>query len=90
MSETAVGTLVFDSGQVRFEGEGRVEVLENLKIISYGRKGTDFANRWIEIHYGPPNRRSVAFVKDGRWRGWRSIITSSNREITDALKDFNS
>jgi hypothetical protein len=89
-SDTQVGDLVVNSDLVSFERDGQIEVLKDLKFVSYGRKGTDFGNRWVEVqYYDDAGHKKIAFIKDGRWRGWRPIVTKSNEELVRILMSLS-
>lgn len=53
--------------------------------VLVGRRGTDFLNRWIELRYGDSTNPSTVYLNDGGWRGWRPILTRSNRQIAADL-----
>ena len=84
--ETRTGTLTIAPGVVGFrDPRGSVD-FEPVLQVAIGRRGSDFINRWIEITYGDRVQPSTAFINDGRWRGWRPILTRSNRKI---LRDLS-
>ena len=56
--------------------------------VLVGKRGTDFFNRWIELQYGDPANPSTVYLNDGGWRGWRPILTRSNRKIAAELREL--
>jgi hypothetical protein len=78
---TLRGNLRIENGHALFRSGDRVIPLEPIHSVMRGRKGTDFVNRWIEVQYGELTSPSVAFLNDGGWRGWRPLLTTSNRRM---------
>ena len=74
------------SGVFRFETEAGFPVhLTNVSDVSAGRRGSDKANTWIEVHGEVESKPTVVFVTDATWYGWRPILSRSNEEIAKAL-----
>jgi hypothetical protein len=82
---TEVGTLRVARDHATFETSTGSSQIANISAIKYGRVGSDFVNRWIRIEYYDKDQYRQVFLKDGGWRGWRSILTRSNAPILAAL-----
>src|ERR1700722_8445009 len=82
---TLRGTLKIEDGHVLFCAGDLVAPLEPIHSVVRGRKGSDFVNRWIEVRYGEAASPSVAYLNDGGWRGWRPLLTASNRRMVEEL-----
>ena len=64
----------------------RVLRLQPVLDVLVGRRGKDFVNRWIELRYGDSANPSTGYLNDGGWRGWRPILTRSDRQIAAELR----
>jgi hypothetical protein len=85
------GSLLVDpaQGEARFETEAGFPVhLTNVSDVSAGRRGSDKANTWIEVHGEVESKPTVVFVTDATWYGWRPILSRSNEEIAKALTEL--
>jgi hypothetical protein len=83
---TRTGTLTITRDAVSFQdSEGRLDLSPVLHVAA-GRRGSDFINRWIEVTYGDIEHPSTIFLNDGGWRGWRPLLTRSNRRIVRDLE----
>jgi hypothetical protein len=85
--DRATGTLTTDpmAGLATFtRKDGSVLEFRKPRAVSMGPRGSDFANTWVEVRY--ENGPGVAWLNDGRWLGWRAILTRSNIRIAAALK----
>jgi hypothetical protein len=86
MSQRRVGVLTISDGRAEFRSGDYVETIAKIDELVIGRRGSDFVNRWIEIHYDAQGVATIAYLKDGRWRGWRPLLTRSNMDIAEALR----
>jgi hypothetical protein len=84
--KTLTGSITIDSQSVEVRSKDKVIRLDRIDRISYGRRGSDFVNKWIEVEYEAGGLRVVAYLKDAGWRGWRPLLTRSNRPILTALR----
>jgi hypothetical protein len=82
---TLRGSLRIEKSRAFFYSEGRVIPLEPIHSVVRGRRGSDFVNRWIEVQYGDTTDPVVAYLNDGGWRGWRPLLTASNRRMAAEL-----
>lgn len=82
---TLTGTLRIGNGTVKFSTEDHATEFQPVVSVQKGRRGSDFMNRWIEVQYGDPEHPSTVYLNDGGWRGWRPILTGSNRRIVADL-----
>jgi hypothetical protein len=85
-SQTEYGSLLITDDAISFRSSSNPTILEPLRDVAYGRFGSDFFNRWIRVTFGSESNPVVCYIKDGGWRGWRPILTRSNRPILDALR----
>jgi len=100
-SDTLMGTLTISEGYAEFvsgdvperlpwtgaSGRGeRGRRFQPVLDVLVGRRGSDFVNRWIELKYGGSANPSTVYLNDGGWRGWRPILTRSNRKIAAELR----
>ena len=82
---TRTGVLTVTPTAVEFrDSRGTIQLDPVLKVSS-GRRGSDFFNRWIEVEFGLRESPSTVFLNDGGWRGWRPILTRSNRRVASEL-----
>jgi hypothetical protein len=60
------------------------------RIIGVRRKryGWGVVPRLIEITYEVPQGSDVAYFNDGAWKGWRPLVTGSNRRIVSAIRQY--
>lgn len=78
---TRVGSLDFDLSGITFASPGFRVAIDRITEVRYDRVAPDFVNRWIILtHHGADGGGDV-FLKDGGWRGWRPLLTRSNRRI---------
>jgi len=82
-TRTGVLTVTTTSAEFR-DSRGAIRLDPVLKVSS-GRRGSDFFNRWIEVEFGRQESPSTLFLNDGGWRGWRPILTRSNRRVVSEL-----
>ena len=75
-----------DEGQVLFKpNPGGTFVLSKIVDVQMGRRGTDLANVWIEVHAEMDAEATVVYLNDGTWMGWRPLLSDSNVRIATAL-----
>jgi hypothetical protein len=75
-----------DEGQVLFKpNPGGTLVLSKIVDVQMGRRGTDLANAWIEVHAEMDAAPTVVYLNDGTWMGWRPLLSDSNVRIATAL-----
>jgi hypothetical protein len=86
MKARSVGVLSIDESGAKFRSTDLFENIGTIHSVTQGRRGTDFVNRWIEIQYLGNNGIRTAYLKDGNWRGWRPLLTGSNRKIFESLQ----
>jgi hypothetical protein len=84
MCSRRIGTLSIHGDVAEFQAGDHRETLSNIRAVSSGKRGSDFINRWVEVEYGEVD--TVVYLKDGRWRGWRPLLTPSNKRIARALQ----
>ena len=82
---TLRGTLRIENGLAQVLAGDQVIALEPVLSVVRGRRGSDFINRWVEVNYGDPAVPSVAYLNDGGWRGWRPLLTKTNRQMAADL-----
>ncbi len=63
-------------------------IFQPVLDVLVGRRGTDLLNRWIELRYGDSANPSTMYLNDGGWRGYRPILTRSNRKIAAELMEL--
>jgi hypothetical protein len=85
-AETRTGTLTIAPDAVSFQDSLGYLDLSPVHNVAIGRRGSDLFNRWIKVSYGEGVRPATAFLNDGRWRGWRPLLTRSNRKIVSELR----
>jgi len=58
------------------------------RIVSVRRKryGWGVAPRFVEITYETREGTAVAYFNDGAWKGWRPLLTGSNRRMVNAIR----
>jgi hypothetical protein len=58
------------------------------RIISVRRRryGWGLVPRFVEVTYETSAGRNVAYFNDGAWKGWRPLLTGSNRRMVDAIR----
>jgi hypothetical protein len=82
---TLTGVLRIEDGSAEFNSADHVIQFQPILSVEKGRRGSDFMNRWIEVRYGEAASPSVAYLNDGGWRGWRLLLTKSNRRMVAQL-----
>lgn len=87
-ASTSVGILTFDPDHVTFSSPGVQISIEEITKVSAARVGNDRVNRWIIVALRNPDGPSELFIKDGTWRGWKPLLTRSNRPILRAFQDY--
>jgi hypothetical protein len=85
---TLTGTLTIFTDHAEFEGKGQLVRFQPVLEVLIGRRGSDFFNRWIELHYGGSDDPSTVYLSDSGWLGWRPILTGSNRRMLGALRSL--
>jgi hypothetical protein len=88
LENTRSGVLAITAEFAEFRGPRRAVRFQPILGVSVGRRGSDFFNRWIEVTFGQAARPSTVYLNDGGWRGWRPILTRSNRKIFSDLKNL--
>ena len=70
MSDT--GNLTVDNDALEFQGDkGKVIVkFSDIRIVSFGKIGTDFFNNWVTIEYGNEKSPQYAVISAGKSMGW--------------------
>lgn len=60
------------------------------RIVGVCRKryGWGVVPRLIEITYEVPQGSDVAYFNDGAWKGWRPLISGSNRRMVSAIRQY--
>jgi hypothetical protein len=86
---TLTGVLRIEDGSAEFHSADQVVQLQPVLSVEMGRRGSDFMNRWIEVRYGEAPFPSVAYLNDGGWRGWRPLLTASNRRMAAELSKLS-
>jgi hypothetical protein len=86
------------TGTLRFMPEKRQAVfrsnggerwdIKHLREVTFGARGSDFINTWIEAVFGIEDSPSTLYMNDGGWFGWRALLTSRNTRIASALRDL--
>jgi hypothetical protein len=79
------GVLRIEDGSAEFQSADQVIQFQPILSVEKDRRGSDFMNRWIEVRYGVAASPSVAYLNDGGWRGWRPLLTASNRRMAVEL-----
>jgi hypothetical protein len=59
------------------------------RIVGVSRKryGWGLVPRFVAITYETATGEAVAYFNDGEWKGWRPLLTGSNRRIVDAIRE---
>jgi len=60
------------------------------RIVGVRRKryGWGVVPRLVEITYETTGRAEVAYFNDGGWKGWRPMVTGSNRRMVNAIRQY--
>ena len=82
---TLTGILRIEDGSAEFRSGDQLIPFQPVLSVEKGRRGSDFINRWIEVQYGDPEQPSTVYLNDGGWRGWRPLLTRTNRRILTEL-----
>jgi hypothetical protein len=58
------------------------------RIVGVRRKcyGWGVVPRFVEITYETRDGTEVAYFNDGAWKGWRPLVTGSNRRMVNAIR----
>ena len=79
--KTLTGSITIDSQSVEVRLKDKVIRPDRIERVAYGRRGSDFVNKWIEVEYELGSSKVTAYLKDAGWRGWRPLLKGSNRPI---------
>jgi hypothetical protein len=60
--------------------------MDHIVGASRRRYGWGLLPRLVAISYESPEGAAVAYFNDGAWRGWRSLLTGSNRRMASAIR----
>lgn len=82
------GQLIVRDAALEYSGEKyEVTILRTqLRHISFGRRGDDRVNRWIDIEYGVAEPFSQALFASGSGLGWGGFLGGTNR-IMKAIEE---
>jgi hypothetical protein len=58
------------------------------RIVDVRRKhyGWGIVPRFVEVSYEKNGGTAVAYFNDGAWKGWRPLVTGSNRRMVNAIR----
>jgi hypothetical protein len=83
-----VGVLEFNPSGARFTSDRLDFGFGEILSMTYGRRGSDFFNRWIEVRCRPADVVKTVFIKDGGQRGWRPILHGTNGAIKNEFQSL--
>jgi hypothetical protein len=94
-----VGTLTVTSAELKFHSQDSRGLLwpiprdersdiriTNVSAVQLRRYGWGLVPRFIAIEFESDDARQVAYFNDGRWLGWRPLLTGSNRRMDRAIR----
>jgi hypothetical protein len=76
-----VGYLRISQGGLEFHGRTGTLSIDHVRRISFGFRGSDVMNRWIDVEFGTTESPNRALFKDGTGWGWFSIFGASKTMI---------
>jgi hypothetical protein len=79
-----VGVLHIGDDAVVFDGERQI-VIENPRLVTYSRQGSNLINNWVKVVYGSGETPEVALFADGRFGGWGGLLGGTKR-IFEAIE----
>jgi hypothetical protein len=73
-----IGSLDVSHRGIEFHGRTSSVIIRDPLGVSYGLRGADFLNQWIDVRFdnGTPEH---ALFKDGRWWGWHGVLGGTKR-----------
>jgi hypothetical protein len=86
--DRSVGALSIDRERLQAQftaRRGDDVVLAGIQGVDMGGRGTDFANIYVRAHCSHDRSPPVVYLNDGRWMGWRPMLTGSNFRLARAL-----
>jgi hypothetical protein len=95
----ALGRLTIDNSQVEFGPSaarlnwpfGRPQQphlpLSQIVHVSRQRYGWGLVPRFVAITYKSPDGAKTAYFKDAAWKGWRPLLTGSNRRMAAQIRE---
>jgi hypothetical protein len=84
--DTLVGTLSVRDGGAVFISDSTTVTFDRVENVSFGRRGSDFMNKWIEVRGVFSGSPGTAFLKDGGNRGWRPILHGTNEPLFSDIR----
>jgi hypothetical protein len=60
--------------------------MDRILAVRRKRWGWGLFPRFVEITYASVDGTAVAYFNDGAWKGWRPLLTGSNRRMVNAIR----
>ena len=60
--------------------------MDRILAVQRKRWGWGLFSRFVQITYESPDGNAVAYFNDGAWKGWRPLLTGSNRRMVNAIR----
>jgi hypothetical protein len=95
----APGALSIDGQRATFEpSEARLSwpsdqapnkhlTMDRVVGVRRKRYGWGVVPRLVEVTYESPHGNAVAYFNDGAWKGWRPLLSGSNRRMVEAIRE---
>ncbi len=85
-----IGILTIGDNAIYFNGPKNAIMINkaNIKMVSYGKQGTDFTNFWVKIEYvDSEGLNKEAYFADGNSMGWAGIH-GGTKHIYELVQQF--